>query len=112
MKEKLLVSACLLGENCKYSGGNNYSPADHPAGEGAVIDLPAAAGGAPLLEHRPGDPLGQSRLQGPLRPQAEGRRHVGPVPAHHLLPGPLRGNPGGGQAPQNLRTHGNQLVAG
>ena len=22
---KLLVSACLLGENCKYSGGNNYS---------------------------------------------------------------------------------------
>lgn len=27
MKEKLLVSACLLGENCKYSGGNNYDPA-------------------------------------------------------------------------------------
>lgn len=27
MKEKLLVSACLLGANCKYSGGNNYSPA-------------------------------------------------------------------------------------
>lgn len=27
MKEKLLVSACLLGENCKYNGGNNYSPA-------------------------------------------------------------------------------------
>ena len=26
MKEKLLVSACLLGENCKYSGGNNYIP--------------------------------------------------------------------------------------
>ena len=26
MKEKLLVSACLLGENCKYNGGNNYSP--------------------------------------------------------------------------------------
>lgn len=22
---KLLVSACLLGQNCKYSGGNNYS---------------------------------------------------------------------------------------
>ena len=22
-KPKLLVSACLLGENCKYSGGNN-----------------------------------------------------------------------------------------
>ena len=27
MKEKLLVSACLLGRNCKYSGGNNYSAA-------------------------------------------------------------------------------------
>lgn len=22
--KKILVSACLLGENCKYSGGNNY----------------------------------------------------------------------------------------
>lgn len=27
MKEKLLVSACLLGVNCKYSGGNNFDPA-------------------------------------------------------------------------------------
>ena len=26
MREKLLISACLLGENCKYSGGNNYEP--------------------------------------------------------------------------------------
>ena len=25
-KEKILVSACLLGENCKYNGGNNFSP--------------------------------------------------------------------------------------
>ena len=23
---KVLVSACLLGHNCKYSGGNNYDP--------------------------------------------------------------------------------------
>ena len=23
---KILVSACLLGENCKYNGGNNLSP--------------------------------------------------------------------------------------
>lgn len=23
---KIMVSACLLGENCKYNGGNNYSP--------------------------------------------------------------------------------------
>lgn len=27
MKEPLLISACLLGENCKYSGGNNACPA-------------------------------------------------------------------------------------
>ena len=24
MKKTLLISACLLGENCKYNGGNNY----------------------------------------------------------------------------------------
>ncbi len=24
---KVMVSACLLGENCKYNGGNNLSPA-------------------------------------------------------------------------------------
>lgn len=23
---KIVVSACLLGQNCKYSGGNNYDP--------------------------------------------------------------------------------------
>ncbi len=25
MKEKILVSACLLGKNCKYDGTNNYN---------------------------------------------------------------------------------------
>ncbi len=24
---KVLVSACIMGENCKYNGGNNYNPA-------------------------------------------------------------------------------------
>lgn len=24
---KVVVSACLLGENCKYNGGNNYNSA-------------------------------------------------------------------------------------
>lgn len=24
--KKMIVSACLLGENCKYNGGNNYDP--------------------------------------------------------------------------------------
>lgn len=27
IKPKLIVSACLLGENCKYNGGNNYNEA-------------------------------------------------------------------------------------
>ena len=27
MKTKIIVSACLLGENCKYSGGNNKNEA-------------------------------------------------------------------------------------
>lgn len=27
MKEKLLISACLTGHKCKYSGGDNYCPA-------------------------------------------------------------------------------------
>ena len=26
MAEKILVSACLLGRDCKYNGGNNYDP--------------------------------------------------------------------------------------
>ena len=26
MKEKLLISACLLGRSCKYNGGSNYTP--------------------------------------------------------------------------------------
>lgn len=25
MKMKIAVSVCLMGENCKYNGGNNYS---------------------------------------------------------------------------------------
>ena len=31
-KMKIMVSACLLGENCKYSGGNNLRPEPSPAG--------------------------------------------------------------------------------
>lgn len=26
MREKLLISACLLGEKCRYDGGGNYAP--------------------------------------------------------------------------------------
>ena len=31
MKEALLISACLLGENCKYNGGNNALPEEQLA---------------------------------------------------------------------------------
>ena len=31
MKEALLISACLLGENCKYNGGNNALPRERLA---------------------------------------------------------------------------------
>lgn len=34
---KILVSACLLGENCKYNGGNNYSPAVAAFVKGAEV---------------------------------------------------------------------------
>ena len=33
MRKKLLISACLLGENCRYSGGNNYEPLTEALGE-------------------------------------------------------------------------------
>jgi len=49
LREKLLVSACLLGENCKYSGGNNYDPAVAALGERFVLVpvCPEQLGGLP-----------------------------------------------------------------
>lgn len=46
---KIAVSACLLGRNCKYSGGNNYSEKLHKWLEGKeVIEVcPEVAGGLP-----------------------------------------------------------------
>ena len=34
---KVVVSACLLGRNCKYSGGNNYSEKLHKWLEGKEV---------------------------------------------------------------------------
>ena len=49
---KVLVSACLLGENCKYSGGNNRDPrvADWLRDQGceAVPVCPEVLGGLPV----------------------------------------------------------------
>lgn len=45
----ILVSACLLGENCKYSGGNNYDQAvcDFVQGQKVVPVCPEVLGGLP-----------------------------------------------------------------
>lgn len=49
MKPKILISACLLGENCKYNGGNNYDPAAEALRESyeLVPVCPERLGGLP-----------------------------------------------------------------
>ncbi|SEA92453.1 Uncharacterized conserved protein YbbK, DUF523 family [Pseudobutyrivibrio sp. ACV-2] len=44
------VSACLLGENCKYSGGNNYSESaiEYIKGHEVVSICPEVLGGLPI----------------------------------------------------------------
>ena len=44
---KIAVSACLLGENCKYNGGNNYNEkvAAFIAGHEVVGVCPEVLGG-------------------------------------------------------------------
>ncbi len=45
----IAVSACLLGENCKYNGGNNYSERLHEflKGHSVVPICPEVMGGLP-----------------------------------------------------------------
>ena len=46
---KIMVSACLLGQNCKYNGGNNYSEkvAEYIKGYEVIPVCPEVAGGLP-----------------------------------------------------------------
>lgn len=46
---KIAVSACLLGENCKYNGGNNYSEKVSKFVEGheLILVCPEVLGGLP-----------------------------------------------------------------
>lgn len=46
---KILVSACLLGENCKYSGGNNYNKevCEFVRGQQVIPVCPEVLGGLP-----------------------------------------------------------------
>ena len=50
--ERLLISACFLGKNCKYSGGNNALPPEILARLGEKYALvpvcPETAGGLPI----------------------------------------------------------------
>ena len=63
MKEKLLVSACLLGRNCKYNGGNNYTPAVEALKERyeLVPVCPECFGGLPI-PHPPSERVGDKVL--------------------------------------------------
>ncbi len=47
---KIMVSACLLGENCKYSGGNNFNSrvADYVKGHEVITVCPEVLGGLPI----------------------------------------------------------------
>lgn len=47
---KIAVSACLLGENCKYNGGNNYSKklAEFLKGKHFISICPEVMGGLPI----------------------------------------------------------------
>lgn len=47
---KVLVSACLLGRNCKYNGGNNYSAelAELLKGKEVIEVCPEVAAGMPV----------------------------------------------------------------
>ena len=47
---KIMVSACLLGQNCKYNGGNNYSQKviEFLSGHEVIPVCPEVAGGLPV----------------------------------------------------------------
>ena len=46
---KIMVSGCLLGKNCKYNGGNNYSEkvAEYIKGHEVISVCPECMGGLP-----------------------------------------------------------------
>ena len=63
MREKLLISACLLGRNCKYNGGNNYTPLVEAlkARYELVPVCPECFGGLPI-PHEPSERVGDKVL--------------------------------------------------
>ena len=63
MKEKLLISACLLGRNCKYNGGSNYTPLVEELKEryDLVPVCPECLGGLPI-PRAPSERVGEKVL--------------------------------------------------
>ena len=63
MKEKLLISSCLLGNNCKYNGGNNYTPLVEELKERyeLILVCPECFGGLPI-PHDPSERVGDKVL--------------------------------------------------
>ena len=68
MKEKLLISACLLGFCCKYDGGTNTLPADTIAALREQYELIPVA-----------DPPRTERAEGRARAFPRGKRRDGRV---------------------------------
>ena len=63
MKEKLLISACLLGHNCKYNGGNNYTPlVEELKAKYDLIPVCPEAFGLLPIPHEPSERVGERVL--------------------------------------------------
>ncbi|MBO4770342.1 MAG: DUF523 domain-containing protein [Clostridia bacterium] len=76
---KSAVSACLLGENCKYSGGNNFSAkvADFVKGHEVTAVCPETLGGLPVPRQRSEIVNGVVRYEDGTPVDSEFRRGAG-----------------------------------
>ena len=62
-REKLLISACLLGRNCKYNGGNNYTPlVEELKARYELIPVCPEAFGGLKIPHEPSERVGDRVL--------------------------------------------------
>ena len=73
---KLLVSACLLGENCKYNGGNNLCPKVIKLAEGREV-IPVC----PELEAGFGCPRTPMEIVDGILTDRDGKILAGPMEA-------------------------------
>ena len=90
--------------------GGHAVPLHQGFGEGAVVDLPAAAGGAAFLQQGGLAPVEVGQAEDLRRTPEEGLGDVFPVPGDHPAALALRRGAGGGQAPHLLRADGDAGV--